>query len=187
MRRFTKIAKALGNRTARQVASRLQKYFQKLHAAGLPIPGRIPRSARHYISTRKNRLTKQLIRPTTFFPSNYVPVNMPEDDHNDINSLDPSYYRNGCDTNNGGEVGSGNDREGTVTAIVDVDSEDEINQSEELRKARLIKRVKRDKERDYSLDPVDCEHFGFKVSRNCIHSEERDNGVYLIIFYYSIV
>lgn len=36
MRRFTKIAKALGNRTPRQVASRLQKYFQKLHAAGLP-------------------------------------------------------------------------------------------------------------------------------------------------------
>lgn len=45
MRRFSKIAKALGNRTTKQVASRLQKYFLKLHKAGLPIPGRIPKMA----------------------------------------------------------------------------------------------------------------------------------------------
>lgn len=46
MRRFGKIAKALGNRTAQQVFSRVQKYFQKLHDAGLPVPGRLPKYRR---------------------------------------------------------------------------------------------------------------------------------------------
>eukprot|EP01094_Clydonella_sp_ATCC50884_P018734 TRINITY_DN3519_c0_g1_i2.p1 TRINITY_DN3519_c0_g1~~TRINITY_DN3519_c0_g1_i2.p1 ORF type:complete len:368 (+),score=129.99 TRINITY_DN3519_c0_g1_i2:408-1511(+) len=37
--RWTKIARALGNRTPKQVASRTQKYFQKLTRLGLPLPG----------------------------------------------------------------------------------------------------------------------------------------------------
>lgn len=45
MKRFKKIADALGNRTLQQVTSRVQKYFVKLYKAGLPIPGRIPKSA----------------------------------------------------------------------------------------------------------------------------------------------
>jgi len=40
MRRWSKIAEALGNRTPKQVMSRVQKYFLKLQRAGLPIPGR---------------------------------------------------------------------------------------------------------------------------------------------------
>ncbi|OMJ13155.1 ZZ-type zinc finger-containing protein 3 [Smittium culicis] len=40
--RWRKISDALGTRTMRQVASRVQKYFIKLNLAGLPIPGRIP-------------------------------------------------------------------------------------------------------------------------------------------------
>jgi hypothetical protein len=39
--RFNKISKALGTRTPRQVASRVQKYFIKLAKLGLPVPGRI--------------------------------------------------------------------------------------------------------------------------------------------------
>ncbi|CAM0142729.1 hypothetical protein VKS41_002712 [Umbelopsis sp. WA50703] len=39
--RFNKIAAALGTRTARQVGSRVQKYFIKLAKNGLPVPGRI--------------------------------------------------------------------------------------------------------------------------------------------------
>ncbi|KAG2196850.1 hypothetical protein INT47_011370 [Mucor saturninus] len=39
--RFHKISKALGTRTQRQVASRVQKYFIKLAKSGLPVPGRI--------------------------------------------------------------------------------------------------------------------------------------------------
>ncbi|KAI8080107.1 uncharacterized protein B0P05DRAFT_571256 [Gilbertella persicaria] len=38
--RFNKISKALGTRTPRQVASRVQKYFIKLAKMGLPVPGR---------------------------------------------------------------------------------------------------------------------------------------------------
>ena len=40
MERWKKIATCLGNRTAIQVQSRVQKYFQKLQKAGLRIPGR---------------------------------------------------------------------------------------------------------------------------------------------------
>ncbi|KAJ2522412.1 hypothetical protein H4217_000752 [Coemansia sp. RSA 1939] len=40
--RWRKIAEALGTRTMRQVASRVQKYFIKLSKAGLPVPGRVP-------------------------------------------------------------------------------------------------------------------------------------------------
>ena len=39
MERWKKIAARLGNRTPIQVQSRIQKYFIKLHRAGLPIPG----------------------------------------------------------------------------------------------------------------------------------------------------
>jgi hypothetical protein len=39
--RFNKISKALGTRTPKQVASRVQKYFIKLAKRGLPVPGRI--------------------------------------------------------------------------------------------------------------------------------------------------
>ncbi|RUS24626.1 hypothetical protein BC938DRAFT_473310, partial [Jimgerdemannia flammicorona] len=39
--RFNKISTALGTRTPRQVASRVQKYFIKLAKNGLPVPGRI--------------------------------------------------------------------------------------------------------------------------------------------------
>ncbi|KAJ2856368.1 hypothetical protein GGI22_003839 [Coemansia erecta] len=40
--RWRKIGNALGTRTMRQVASRVQKYFIKLSKAGLPVPGRAP-------------------------------------------------------------------------------------------------------------------------------------------------
>ena len=45
MRRWEKIAAALGNRTPHQVQSRTQKYFIKLAKLGLPIPGRAPNLA----------------------------------------------------------------------------------------------------------------------------------------------
>ncbi|XP_034097443.1 ZZ-type zinc finger-containing protein 3 [Drosophila albomicans] len=78
MRRFGKIAKELGNRTAQQVFSRVQKYFQKLHDAGLPVPGRLPkyRRAGGGLSTRKFN-----IRRSTFFPAQNIEIHMPEDDY----------------------------------------------------------------------------------------------------------
>lgn len=157
MRRFAKIAKALGNRTPRQVASRLQKYFQKLHAAGLPVPGRIPRTTRTYNSSRKYRMVKQnVVRPTTFFPSNYVPVNITDDDDNNAHSLDPNYYRN---------VNNVNDDDLDNMMIVDEpsDSETDTNKDDEVKIASIIQRVKRDKEKDYSIETASSEHIGYKV------------------------
>ncbi|KAH8352161.1 hypothetical protein KR084_002387 [Drosophila pseudotakahashii] len=75
MRRFGKIAKALGNRTAQQVFSRVQKYFQKLHDAGMPVPGRIPKHRRPGLSKPKVHLRK-----STFFPAQNISLQMPEDD-----------------------------------------------------------------------------------------------------------
>lgn len=159
MRRFAKIAKALGNRTPRQVASRLQKYFQKLHAAGLPVPGRVPRNARTYNSSRKNRMAKHMVRPTTFFPSNYVPVNLTNDDDNNVNALDPNYYRNGCNVN------SMNDDNVDKMMIVDEPSDTEMDPSinDDVKIAAIIKRVKRDKEREYPIGTSISEHNGYKV------------------------
>lgn len=77
MRRFAKIAKALGNRTAQQVFSRVQKYFQKLHDAGLPVPGRLPKYRRAGGVTRP----KFNVRRSTFFPAQNIEINMPEDDY----------------------------------------------------------------------------------------------------------
>jgi len=40
--RWEKISRELGNRTPKQVASRVQKYFIQLAKAGLPVPGKLP-------------------------------------------------------------------------------------------------------------------------------------------------
>lgn len=167
MRRFAKIAKALGNRTPRQVASRLQKYFQKLHAAGLPVPGRIPRNARSYASSRKNRMYKHMARPTTFFPSNYVPVNITEDDDNHAHSLDPNYYRNGCN------AGKYNEIEMDNMVVVDEPSDNVPSSNASTKLAEIIKRVMNDKQREYTDETLISEHTGFKVIKlyyNCFCS-----------------
>lgn len=153
MRRFTKIAKALGNRTPRQVASRLQKYFQKLHAAGLPVPGRIPRNARSYVSTRKHRMFKHMARPTTFFPSNYVPVNITDEDDGKTNLLDPNYYRNGCNA----------ESELDMMVVDEPEAENDPQANESTKIADIIRRVKRDKQREYSDEISISEHNGYKV------------------------
>lgn len=179
MRRFAKIARALGNRTTKQVASRLQKYFQKLHAAGLPVPGRIPRGPRLYQSARKNRIGKHLYRPTTFFPSNYVPVNITDDDNANVNFLDPNTYRK-SHFNSRRESSTSNEhnRGGLETMIVDEESDSELNpdDSDKAKTVRLIRRVKRDKEKNYKIETSNCDHMGYEV-RNQI----------LISFYFHLI
>lgn len=164
MRRYAKIARALGNRTSRQVASRLQKYFQKLHAAGLPVPGRIPRSSRSYVSSvKKHRITKQSIRPTTFFPSNFVPVNITDDD----GTLGPDFYRNSCENNdeNSNFVSQQDDEDESDKVIVDEpsDSETSTDVTKEMAMMHLLKRVKRDKEKRYPIELLLSVHDGYKV------------------------
>ncbi|KAH8393781.1 hypothetical protein KR200_011732 [Drosophila serrata] len=87
MRRFGKIAKALGNRTPQQVFSRVQKYFQKLHDAGMPVPGRIPKHRKAGLSKHKVNL-----RRSTFFPAHNISLQMPDDDCtlDEIRALSPA-------------------------------------------------------------------------------------------------
>ncbi|XP_072129441.1 ZZ-type zinc finger-containing protein 3 [Mobula birostris] len=82
-RRWQKIADKLGNRTAKQVASRVQKYFIKLAKAGIPIPGRTPNVYLHSKKSsnrRQHPLNKHLFRPSTFMASHEPPVYMDDED-----------------------------------------------------------------------------------------------------------
>ncbi|XP_050498565.1 ZZ-type zinc finger-containing protein 3 [Diabrotica virgifera virgifera] len=80
-RRFKKIAKELGTRSLAQVASRIQKYFLKLYQAGLPIPGRLPKSVdkiKKSFLHKHQRHNYYLYKPSTFFPKFNPPVVMDE-------------------------------------------------------------------------------------------------------------
>lgn len=82
-RRWQKIADELGNRTAKQVASRVQKYFIKLTKAGIPVPGRTPNLylySKKSSNRRQHPLNKHLFKPSTFMTSHEPPVYMDEDD-----------------------------------------------------------------------------------------------------------
>ncbi|XP_047514659.1 ZZ-type zinc finger-containing protein 3 [Pieris napi] len=91
-RRYKKIAAALGTRTTTQVMSRIQKYFNKLAKAGLPIPGRAPKQNKFIRDKSKSMFYKK----STFFPKLHVPVKMedPNEDTEDQESL-TSEARNG--------------------------------------------------------------------------------------------
>ncbi|KAL4608274.1 ZZ-type zinc finger-containing protein 3 isoform X2 [Arapaima gigas] len=82
-KRWQKIADELGNRTAKQVASRVQKYFIKLTKAGIPVPGRTPNMciySKKSSSKRQHHLNKHLYRPSTFLASYEPPVYMDDED-----------------------------------------------------------------------------------------------------------
>lgn len=91
-KRWQKIADELGNRTAKQVASRVQKYFIKLTKAGIPVPGRTPNLymySKKASSKRQHILNKHLFKPSTFMTSHEPPVFMEEDDdHSSFHSRD---------------------------------------------------------------------------------------------------
>eukprot|EP01125_Pyxidicula_operculata_P006389 TRINITY_DN2220_c1_g2_i1.p1 TRINITY_DN2220_c1_g2~~TRINITY_DN2220_c1_g2_i1.p1 ORF type:complete len:382 (-),score=62.93 TRINITY_DN2220_c1_g2_i1:10-1155(-) len=65
--RWEKIARELGNRTPKQVASRVQKYFIKLVKAGLPVPGKLPNI--EYYSKNKKQKTAQASLSTPTDPN----------------------------------------------------------------------------------------------------------------------
>lgn len=187
MRRFAKIARALGNRTTKQVASRLQKFFKKLHSAGMPVPGRIPKSNRQYV-TKAHRMHKQALRSTTFFPANQVPYHIADEEDDAALAatagmqLDSNWYRRGCyeamqsgqqraqqeDADSGGG-GMANSRR---TYVVDGGgAEDESAGDENAKIVRLAMRIKNDKEREMRMEAGTSEHIGFKVNHNVIQCE----------------
>lgn len=179
MRRFAKIARALGNRTTKQVASRLQKFFKKLHSAGMPVPGRIPKSNRQYV-TKAHRMHKQALRSTTFFPANQVPYHIADEEDDAALAgmqLDSNWYRRGCyeamqtsqprtqqeDADSGS--GGGGKANARRTYVVDGgDAEDDAADDENVKIVRLAMRIKSDKEQEMRMEAGTSAHIGFKVN-----------------------
>lgn len=127
----------------------------------MPIPGRIPKSNRCYVTNKQTRLAKHALRPTTFFPANYVPVTITDDDDYAGGGipLDPNWYRQGCSTNS-----ICSDVDTAKVMIVDDDTDTDVKGDKTSQMIRLLGRIKRDKEKDSVLERAHSEHEGFKVT-----------------------
>lgn len=97
-KRFVKIANEM-NRTPKQIASRVQKFFKKLHDANLPIPGALP--AKSIRNRHKQHLKHfKFEKPSTFFPERNVPTDLlMKEDSDDDSELSLSRLQN-TDNNN---------------------------------------------------------------------------------------
>ncbi|XP_069700953.1 ZZ-type zinc finger-containing protein 3 [Periplaneta americana] len=155
-RRWQKIAAALGNRTTKQVCSRVQKYFIKLHKAGLPIPGRPPKMQsseairKAYHTHRHQRNNHYLFKQTTFFPSQDVPVYMSDFDDDTMGScpnIPTAEY----------ETKTEDDREDRLS---DDEVPEKYRNSVEYCQLYLLRRVKKDREMTRGKPPE--QHLGYK-------------------------
>ncbi|KAM6948383.1 ZZ-type zinc finger-containing protein 3 isoform 1-T2 [Aplochiton taeniatus] len=144
-KRWQKIADALGNRTAKQVASRVQKYFIKLTKAGIPVPGRTPNMYMYNkkaSSKRQHHLNKHLYRPSTFLTSYEPPVYMDDEDERSafFNSLqDPS--------------ADDSDEEGVPM---------EFRHLPEYKELLELKRLKKQKLQEFQEESSVAQHMGYK-------------------------
>ncbi|CAK6957781.1 ZZ-type zinc finger-containing protein 3 [Scomber scombrus] len=144
-RRWQKIADELGNRTAKQVASRVQKYFIKLTKAGIPVPGRTPNLCMYTkkaSSKRQHHLNKHLYRPSTFLTSYEPPVYMDEDDERS------TYYGSMQDPS-----ADDSDDEGIPV---------EFRNLPEYKELLELKRLKKQKLQEIQEDKVGVRHLGYK-------------------------
>nr|XP_044993873.1 ZZ-type zinc finger-containing protein 3 isoform X2 [Jaculus jaculus] len=149
-RRWQKIADELGSRTAKQVASRVQKYFIKLTKAGIPVPGRTPNlymySKKSSTSRRQHPLNKHLFKPSTFMTSHEPPVYMDEDDdrpcfHSHVNTA----------------IEEASDEEGIPALYRDLPEYKELLRFKKLKKQRL---------QQLQAESGFVQHVGFKCD-NC--------------------
>uniref|UniRef100_A0A8D3C9N0 ZZ-type zinc finger-containing protein 3 n=1 Tax=Scophthalmus maximus TaxID=52904 RepID=A0A8D3C9N0_SCOMX len=144
-RRWQKIADELGNRTAKQVASRVQKYFIKLTKAGIPVPGRTPNLCMYTkkaSNKRQHHLNKHLYRPSTFLTSYEPPVYMDEDDERS------AYYGSVQDP-------SADDSDEESVPV-------ELRNLPEYKELLELKRLKKQKLQEIQEDKVGVRHVGFK-------------------------
>ncbi|ESO98939.1 hypothetical protein LOTGIDRAFT_187172 [Lottia gigantea] len=150
-KRYHKIATALGNRTAQQVASRVQKYFIKLAKAGLPIPGRTPtlRDNRKYTLGRGYGVRfSNIPQHSTFLQSYEPPVYMSEDD-DDTNSYNGSYD---IDTSQTNQLGDISDEEEIPAELRNTPEYKEILQLKLIKKQKLASEKKSLKHDGYKCD-----------------------------------
>ncbi|XP_067001990.1 ZZ-type zinc finger-containing protein 3 isoform X1 [Anabrus simplex] len=152
--RWKKIAAALGNRTPKQVCSRVQKYFLKLQKAGMPIPGRAPKmqpsSIRKRSYHRHQRHNHFLFRHTTFFPCQDVPVYMSEFDEETTGS-NPNYSSHNPETDIKEEVVSDDEQSGL---------NEKLSGESRYQQMQLLRRVLKEKQKEGTMPRV--EHTGFK-------------------------
>uniref|UniRef100_A0A3P9KAK5 ZZ-type zinc finger-containing protein 3 n=1 Tax=Oryzias latipes TaxID=8090 RepID=A0A3P9KAK5_ORYLA len=144
-RRWQKIADELGNRTAKQVASRVQKYFIKLTKAGIPVPGRTPNLCMYTKKTsskRQHHLNKHLYRPSTFLTSYEPPVFMDEDDERSM------FYSSVQDP-------SGDESDDDAVPM-------ELRNLPEYKELLELKRLKKQKLHEIQEDKAAVQHIGFK-------------------------
>uniref|UniRef100_A0A669DDY6 ZZ-type zinc finger-containing protein 3 n=1 Tax=Oreochromis niloticus TaxID=8128 RepID=A0A669DDY6_ORENI len=144
-RRWQKIADELGNRTAKQVASRVQKYFIKLTKAGIPVPGRTPNLCMYTkkaSSKRQHHLNKHLYRPSTFLTSYEPPVYMDEDDERS------AYYNSVQDP-------SADDSDEESVPV-------ELRSLPEYKELLQLKRLKKQKLQEIQEDKTEIRHIGYK-------------------------
>ena len=155
MERWKKIAAELGNRTPVQVQSRVQKYFLKLHRAGLPIPGRLPpqRNKNRFFKTggKKSRSNLFTSKKSTFLTSIIPEVKM-EEDSRSSGSLDADFKKN----NEQSELVSTDEDDGEEWP-------DHIKKMPEYKELRLLLRIR--KEKDHELKEGTISHVGFSCSR----------------------
>ncbi|XP_063795110.1 ZZ-type zinc finger-containing protein 3 [Pseudophryne corroboree] len=151
-KRWQKIADELGNRTAKQVASRVQKYFIKLTKAGIPVPGRTPNLymySKKASSKRQHILNKHLFKPSTFMTSHEPPVFMEEDDDHS------SYYSRDLDL--AGDDDDVSDEETIPTSCHVLAEYKELLELKKLKKQRL---------HEMEVESGFVQHVGFKCD-NC--------------------
>uniref|UniRef100_A0A8C7HS58 ZZ-type zinc finger-containing protein 3 n=1 Tax=Oncorhynchus kisutch TaxID=8019 RepID=A0A8C7HS58_ONCKI len=144
-KRWQKIADALGNRTAKQVASRVQKYFIKLTKAGIPVPGRTPNMcmySKKVSNKRQHHLNKHLYRPSTFLTSYEPPVFMEEEDER------AAYYSSLQDPD-----GDDTDEEGVPV---------ELRHLPEYKELLELKRMKKHKLQEIQAESSMALHHGYK-------------------------
>ena len=164
MERWKKIATCLGNRTAVQVQSRVQKYFLKLRKTGLPVPGRFKRSnnsipgglSRPKRPTVRGKYANSLIgsRNSSFFPDMRPNVKMTDED---LLEADESVWS--VDSSGSGFCTDSNDRP-TKYSLLDTNKyyivEEDVSDEEDIdpkqyntpayNRLKWLKRIRREKE-----------------------------------------
>ncbi|XP_051555168.1 ZZ-type zinc finger-containing protein 3-like isoform X2 [Myxocyprinus asiaticus] len=144
-KRWQKIADELGNRTAKQVASRVQKYFIKLTKAGIPVPGRTPNVcmySKKASSKRQHHLNKHLYRPSTFLTSYEPPVYM--DDEDERSHFFNSLQDNGADDSDEDSV------------------PEELRHLPEYKELLELKKLKKQKLQEIQAESALTQHVGYK-------------------------
>jgi len=157
MERWKKIAAQLGNRTPVQVQSRVQKYFLKLHKAGLPIPGRLPpqRNKNRYMKSvkRQNKYAKfsNILtgRKSTFLASVLPKVKMDEFEDDSSDGLFSTNV-NGFDSSNSNfdsfEEESVIDQVSSSSSSEDEELPSSLKDTAEYKELKWLVRVRREKE-----------------------------------------